>query len=98
MLPPPWALYCRPLRGVAGCRVAYPGLADSPWATCSRPRGLYTVARCAGSRVVASHTQGSRTRPGLHAPAPYVGSSDDVMLRVDSPPLYAGSKPVVASS
>jgi len=30
-----------PLRGLGPCRVAYPGLADSPWATCGRPlRGL----------------------------------------------------------
>src|SRR6185436_11552281 len=44
-----------------------PGLADSPWATCCRPlRGLVLL------RLL--RTQGSRTRPGLHAVARYAGS------------------------
>ncbi len=48
------------------CRVAYPGLADSHWATLCRPlRGLATLSRL--------RTQGSRTRPGLHAVARCAG-------------------------
>src|SRR4030095_524891 len=47
----------------AGLRISivwYPGLADSPWATRFRP-----LARAYGFRSYG--TQGSRTRPGLHA-------------------------------
>jgi len=85
----------RALARCAGLRrrcVAYPGLADSPWATCCRPlRGLAVptcciprarglalgymlspAARARGADVL--RTQGSRTRPGLHAVARCAGS------------------------
>src|SRR6185369_11452120 len=50
--------------------VAYPGLADSPWATRCRPR----VRGLSSSKSLP--TQGSRTRPGLRAVArEYAGSA-----------------------
>ncbi len=52
----------REYAGSRRCCVAFPGLADSPWATRCRPR----VRGLLSSSV---HTQGSRTRPGLHAVA-----------------------------
>src|SRR5689334_4077159 len=50
-------------RAGIGLGLGYPGLADSPWATRCRPRvrGLESAW--------GSGTQGSRTRPGLHAVA-----------------------------
>ncbi len=56
----------RPLRGLPRRGVWVPGLADSPWATRCRP-----AARAASSRRLGS--QGSRTRPGLHAVARCAG-------------------------
>src|SRR5207247_2095012 len=67
----PWATRRRPLRGLVQSLISYPGLADSPWATRCRPlRGLVSLRSCI---VVALHTQGSRTRPGLHAVARCAG-------------------------
>src|SRR6185436_3531467 len=41
---PPWAICCRPLRGLPPLTQCHPGLADSPWAICCRPlRGLPAV-------------------------------------------------------
>jgi hypothetical protein len=55
----------REYAGSCGCVVAYPRLADSPWATRCRP-----LTRARGlSCYLARTTQGSRTRPGLHAVA-----------------------------
>src|SRR4030095_9907391 len=56
----------------AGLRISivwYPGLADSPWATRFR-----LLARACGFRSYG--TQGSRTRPGLHAFARWRGLTD----------------------
>src|SRR5215471_2030396 len=64
----PWATCCRPLARACGCFSAlYPGFADSPWATCCRP--LAQACGCFATRF----TQGSRTRPGLHAVARWRG-------------------------
>ncbi len=58
-----------------GTRVAYPGLADSPWATRCRPRVRGLAGLDSRSSEPALRTQGSRTRPGLHAVArEYAGS------------------------
>ena len=67
--------------GLGACP-RYPGLADSPWATCCRP-----LAR---AWVLARDTQGSRTRPGLHAVARWRGLGRDNSLNLKSTGEHIG--------
>ena len=57
----------REYAGFCGCVVAYPGLADSPWATCCPPAS--TRARTTGLTLIVSHLRQwvDRSSPAYNA-------------------------------